>query len=80
MSSHLRYIYLKLYRPLTCNIGVKVGGFGSLSQQKVKEIPPNEMLVYLCYQDVVLPMSNDSCNEGFQEGDWMKTMGRVIQY
>ena len=61
------------------HLGVKVGGFSSLSQQKVKEIPPNEMLVYLCYQDVVLPMSNDSCNEGFQRGDLDENYGKSHQ-
>ena len=27
---------------VTCNLGVKVGGFSSLSQKKLKEIPPKK--------------------------------------
>ena len=70
MSYHVRYCFILLKLPVTCNLGVKVGGFTLLSQQKVKEIPPKNNLVNCCYQDMVSPMYDDSYDEGFQEDDF----------
>ena len=70
MYYHLRSCLLLLKLPVTCNLGVKVAVCSSFSQQKVKEIPPKNNLVYCCYQDMVSPMYDDSYDEGFQEDDF----------
>ena len=55
---------------VTCNLGVKVGGLSSLSQQKVKDIPSKKKLVDCCYQDMVSPMCDYIYDEGLQEDDF----------
>ena len=70
MSYHLRLCFVLLKILVTCNLGVKVGGFSSLSQKIVKEIPPKKHLVYCCYQDMVSPMYEESYYEGLQEDDF----------
>ena len=67
MYYHLISCFILLKLPVKCNIGVKVGGFSSLSQQKVKEIPPKKNLLDCCYQDMVSPMYDDGYDEGLQE-------------
>ena len=70
MSYHLISCFLLLKLLVTCNQGVKVGGFSSLSHQKVKEIPPEKYIVDCCYQDMVSPMYDESYDEGLQENDF----------
>ena len=70
MSYRLTSCLLLLELTVTCNLGVKVGVFTLLSQQKVKEIPPKKNLVDCCYQDMVSPMYDDSYDEGLQEDDF----------
>ena len=70
MYYHLISCFILLKLPVTCNIGVKVGGFSSLSQQKVKEIPPKKNLVDCCLQDMISPICDESYDEGLQEDDF----------
>ena len=70
MSYHLISCFLLIKLTVTCNLGVKVGGFTLLSQQKVKEIPQKKNLVDCCYQDRVSPMYDNSYDEGWHEDDF----------
>ena len=80
MSYYLISCFILLKLLVTCNLGVKVGGFSSLSQKKVNEVPTKKQLVYCCYQDMVSPMYDESYDEGSQEDYFDETVGRGIQY
>ena len=64
MSYHLRSFFIILKLLGTCNLGVKVGGFTSLSQKKSKGDTTKANLGYCCYQDMVSPMYDGSYVEG----------------
>ena len=70
MYYHLISGFILLKLPVKCNLGVKVGGFSSLSQKKVKEIPTKKNFLDCCYQDMVSPMDDEGYDEGLQEDDF----------
>ena len=76
MSYHIRSCFILLKLLVTCNLGVKVSGLSSLSQQKLKEIPPKKTIVYCCYEDMVSPMYDESYDEVFQGDCFDKKFGQ----
>ena len=63
-------------RPGTCNLGVKAGGFSWFLQQKLKETPPQQILIDCYYWNVDSVISDKSYDWLFTEDDIFEKCGK----
>ena len=59
-----------------CSLGVKAGGFNWLPQQKIKETPPKQILIYCCFYNMVSVIFDNIYDEGFTDDDIFEKFGR----
>ena len=59
-----------------CSLGVKAGGLSWLPQQKVKETPAKQILIDLCFWNVVSVIYDKSYAEGFTDDDIFEKCGK----